>query len=104
MPYLTDVELFTEPGIVRLLEAGNLARGVKIWVLAHLNVRLSFLSFHVFKCSPLPSMPSLNPLLSTLKESQQSLRMTIELTLEAASYSFGTFWSIPFNQDVIVNS
>jgi hypothetical protein len=49
-------------------------------------------------------MPSLNPLLSTLKESQQSLRMTIELTLEAASYSFGTFWSIPFNQDVIVNS
>jgi len=69
-----------------------------------LDVRFSFLSFHVFKRSPLPSMPSLNPLLSALKESQQSFRMTIELPLESAAYSFSTFWSIPFNQDVIVNS
>jgi hypothetical protein len=49
-------------------------------------------------------MSSLNPLLSAMKESQQSFRMTIELPLEAASYSFSTFWSISFNQDVIVNS
>jgi|TARA_B100001093_G_scaffold492733_1_gene534148 hypothetical protein len=49
-------------------------------------------------------MSSLNPLLSTLKESQKSFRMTTELSLEAASYSLGTFWSIPLNQDVIVNS